>query len=523
VSTPASITWFAAHELRLAWRDWASMITAGRGRRTGAILIGLALFMIFMHVIALIAVGPFANSVDPQNKTVLVVLTGFILLAWCLMISQAMESVTRAFYSRSDLDLILSSPIVARRLFSVRIAAIALSAMGMAVMLAGPFANILAVLGGAHWLSGYGVFAAMGAASAALAVALTVALFRLIGPRRTRFIAQVVAAVIGAIFVIGLQAGAIISYGSISRVSLLVSESFVQNAPAPGSFIYWPARAILADASALLIVVAFGVALLALAIAVFASRFGEHAIAAASVSPAAHRKTVTRAFRSDAPKAALRRKELALLRRDPWLMSQTLMQILYLLPPALLLWKNFGEGSSALLLLVPVLVMAAGQLSGGLAWLAISGEDAPDFVATAPIPRAWILQAKVEAVLFAVGIVFAPFILAMALASPASALVTAIFVAISAASATAIQFWFRTQAKRSDFRRRHTSSRVATFAEAFSSISWAATAGLAASGTWFALPVGLIALGVLAVTRFISPHRSEKKTAARVRHAFAHG
>ncbi|WP_204307097.1 hypothetical protein, partial [Klebsiella aerogenes] len=68
----------------------------------------------------------------------------------------------------------------------------------------------------------------------------------------------------------------------------------------------------------------------------------------------------------------------------PWLMSQTLMQMLYLLPPALLLWQSFGEGGNPAPLIVPVLVMAAGQLAGGLAWLAISGEDAPDLVATAP-------------------------------------------------------------------------------------------------------------------------------------------
>ena len=42
------------------------------------------------------------------------------------MLSQALESVTRAFYARSDLDLILSSPASARKIFAVRIAAIAL-------------------------------------------------------------------------------------------------------------------------------------------------------------------------------------------------------------------------------------------------------------------------------------------------------------------------------------------------------------------------------------------------------------
>jgi len=57
----------------------------------------------------------------------------------------------------------------------------------------------------------------------------------------------------------------------------------------------------------------------------------------------------------------------------PWLMSQTLMQILYLLPPWLLLWRSLEDGS-ALLVLVPILTMAAGQLAGGLSWLAISGE-----------------------------------------------------------------------------------------------------------------------------------------------------
>lgn len=53
------------------------------------------------------------------------------------------------------------------------------------------------------------------------------------------------------------------------------------------------------------------------------------------------------------------------------------MQLLYLVPPALLLWRSFGDSSAALTLITPVIVMAAGQLAGGLAWLTISGEDAP--------------------------------------------------------------------------------------------------------------------------------------------------
>ena len=93
--------------------------------------------------------------------------------------------------------------------------------IAMAALLAAPFINVLAARGGARWLGAYGVVVAMGATAAALAVALTVALFRLIGPKRTRLVAQIVAAVIGAVFVIGLQVAAILSYGTLSRIAFL--------------------------------------------------------------------------------------------------------------------------------------------------------------------------------------------------------------------------------------------------------------------------------------------------------------
>jgi len=183
------------------------------------------------------------------------------------------------------------------------------------------------------------------------------------------------------------------------------------------------------------------------------------------------------------------------------------MQLLYLLPPALMLWRTFGEGTTGLVLLVPVLVMAAGQLAGGLAWLTISGEDAADLVATAPLPPAGIIRAKIEVVLISIAAIFAPLVAALAFASPIQAAVTALGVVVATVSATAIQLWFRVQAKRSQFRRRQTSSRVATFAEAISSIGWAATAALGLALPVAALFSGLMTSAIMAVTWKISPRR----------------
>jgi ABC-2 type transport system permease protein len=507
VSQPGTLAWFAHHESRLAWRDWLSMMTAGRRRRVRTVAIVLIVFLTFMHLVAYSMVGRFADvGLDPDKAT-LVVITGSLLLSWSLMVSQAMESATRVFYARSDLDLILSSPAAAPKMFAMRIGTMALSIVLMGALLAAPFINVLAALGGFRWLAAYGVVAALGLVAAAAAIALTIALFKTIGPKRTRLVAQIVAAVIGAAFVIGLQLGAILSYGTLFRIGVLESDAFVAAAPDVGSIVYWPAFAILGNAMALAGVLAASLVLLCLSIVLFSARFGDHAIAAAGVS-----NTVTRQhrwssrFRTSKPRRALRQKEWTLLIRDPWLVSQTLMQILYLLPPAFLLWRSF-DGSGALLVLVPVLVMAAGQLAGGLAWLAISGEDAPDLVATAPVPAGQIVRAKIEAVMGGIALVFLPFIAALALLSPLHAVVSGIGIIVASGSATQIQLWFRAQAKRSHFRRRQISSRMATFAEAFSSITWAGAAALAAAGTWLAAIIAVIAVGILLGARLISPRQ----------------
>jgi ABC-2 type transport system permease protein len=506
VSRPVTFAWLARHELRLAWRDWITLMTGGKPGRARVLFIAAFAFVAFMHLLAYGMVGRFGTLGLNPDKPTLVVVTGSALLFWSLMLSQAMEMVTRAFYARADLDLILSSPVSARKIFAVRVGAIAFSTMMLAVPLAGPFINALAFSGGTRWLGAYGLIVAMAAAATGISVALTAVLFRTIGPRRTRLATQIIAAIIGAAFVIGIQAAAILSTGTLARFAIFYSDTVLSQTPVGESLAWWPARAIMGDFSVLAATLGWSLTFLVTVLVIFSSRFAEHATAAAGIaSTAVRRRARPRHFRVSAPSQMLRRKEWTLLRRDPWLISQTLMQILYLLPPALLLWRNFGDDGSALAVLVPIFVMAAGQLAGGLAWLAVSGEDAPDLVATAPVPPARILRAKIEAVTGGIALVLAPLVAVLALASPVDAFVCALGIIVAAASATLIQLWFRTQAKRSHFRRRQTSSRIATFAEAFSSISWAATAGLAATGTWMALAPGAVALAVLAGARTVRP------------------
>lgn len=503
----AGLAWFARHELRLAWRDGVAMLRGGRRGRLRRAVVALAVFAALMHLLAYTVVGRFA-TITTADRTTLIVVAASVLLAWLLMLSQAIESVTRVFYARADLDLLMSSPVALRDVFSIRMAAIALTVTAMALLIAAPFVNVLALGGGVRWLSAYVAVVAIGISAAAVAIAFTVMLFRIVGPRRARLVAQILAVVLGASFIIGLQIAAVMSYGTLSRFAVLTSDATAAFAPAGDSIVWLPVRAILGDGYALVAMLGCSLALLGATMAIFLPGLAGHvARASTSAAPLPRHGRRRAGFPAGSRQQALRRKELVLLRRDPWLISQTLMQLLYLLPPALMLWRSFATRADSAALVTPVLVMAAGQLAGGLAWLTISGEDAADLVASAPLHAPQMMRARIEVVLIVIGWVFAPLLLPLLWFNPAQALVAGIGVAIAALSATAVQLWFRVQARRSQFRRRQTASRLATFAEAFSSIGWAATAALALSSPAVALVTGLLTAAVLAAVWSISPAR----------------
>jgi ABC-2 type transport system permease protein len=505
---PASLPWLAMHEFRLAWRDALAMMTGGqRVRLVGWILGGGAIYGL-MLLIAWFTLRPLTQSGLIVDKPMLVLISGMGLLFWTVTLSQALEAVTRIYYGRSDLDLILSSPASSNKVFAVRAGTVFVSTAALGALLISPIVITLAVQDGLRWLSAFLVLLALAALSAAIAMAVTRLLFRIVGPRRTRLIAQIIAGIVGAGFVIGIQAAAILSHEGFSRLAFFQSDQLIAAAPDESSLLWLPARAVLGEPIPALVLVGLALAILFLTTALIAPSYGRLATAAAGLTHIrSQRRAAARSFVPTTQRQALRRKEWKLLQRDPWLLSQTLMQLLYLVPPALLLWINFGAGAGegTFVVVVPVLVMACGQLAGGLAWLAISGEDAHDLVATAPLTQGTILRAKIEAVLMVIALVLAPLLMLLAFVAWPMALITAICALLAAAASTAIQLWFRVAAKRSMFRRRQVASRAATLSEAFSSILWAATGALWAAGSILSIGPAVLALGVLGLARLIAP------------------
>ena len=72
--TTAALSWFARHEIRLAWREWLAIMTGGRRGRRRAVIIGLLVFGALLHVPAYAVIGRYATLQETPDKSTLIVL-----------------------------------------------------------------------------------------------------------------------------------------------------------------------------------------------------------------------------------------------------------------------------------------------------------------------------------------------------------------------------------------------------------------------------------------------------------------
>ena len=93
MSQPGTLTWLAGHELRLGWRDWVSLFTAGGRPRARNATAALIVFAAFMPLFACWIVAGYADPDLSSDTVPLVGVTGTLLPSWSLL-SQAMEAVT---------------------------------------------------------------------------------------------------------------------------------------------------------------------------------------------------------------------------------------------------------------------------------------------------------------------------------------------------------------------------------------------------------------------------------------------
>lgn len=501
---PGSALWLLRHEVRMFWYNALSSKNGKHPRgfhwKLGAIWLVLWLLM---HAGAWFVVGKLSGGDGELPRQLVLAATILLVATFLFMLSSALKHSVEVLFDRGDMDLLLSSPLPSRSIFTVRLAGVVLGVASIYLFFLAPLAHVGMLQGHPRWLALYPVLLGMAAIASAAAMLLTLALVRWLGARRTRVVAQVLGALAGALlFILSQLPNLAVQTGE--SEGILVRAARSSEAIGMDSLIWLPGRALLGDPFA-----AAGVgivALLAFALTVTLTHrsFTRGLQLAGSVATTSKRPPGALRFRFNKGLAStLIRKEWRLILRDPQLISQVLLQLLYLFPVLFLVFKKDGAQTLAV---GTGLTMLCGSLSSSLTWIVLLSEDAPDLLQSSPANARTIRRAKLAAAIGPVMALVCVPVLWLTWRAPVSGLLAAFTICGVAVGASLIVMWTGKPGERSALARRGQGNGASAIFELGHLFGWGAlafmlpyTANQAQTGIGMAAGIGAagaVALGM---------------------------
>ncbi len=446
---PGGFAWLALHEIRLAWRM--------RPRK------GATRWLGYVLMAAWLAFGCFLGWIlrDEPIPQLPQIMTGVLagsIVALSLMTTQAIIGSQRTLYENGDLDLLFSAPIEGRTVLLAKLLGIAGSiALTYAVLLL-TLVLPVAVLGHPQLFGLVALLIALALAAAAIGLGITLALARLAGPRAARTVGQIAAALLGGAFFLISQ---LASHGDKRQSSVsILFERFTEQGVGNSGLSGLPGHAAFGDPVAVIVLLGLGVALFTLAGVtlqrMFLSGYQEGGTRLSRAKPTG--RATNRLFHASLFQSVFA-KEWRLLLRDPALIFQILLRLIYLAP---IVFVAFGQKQH--LPMAPGLafasVLIAGQLVGSFAWLTVSAEDAPDLIAVAPVTKNAIDRVKLMAAFAMAAPMGVILPVAIAFQTLPGALVTLACTAIAGAAAGFIELKLGKPGQRAAFAKRRSGSVV---------------------------------------------------------------
>jgi ABC-2 type transport system permease protein len=473
---PGSLPWLVAHDLTLNWRRFMEMFARLSPLATwavlacGAVVLHLVAWPVAIWLVALLNEGSAAG-------TSMVAVLVFSVLAW--MVAQGLLGTSRTLQERGSGDLLFSSPLSVRIVLASRAAATAASSLGSVGLLVLPVANVAVLLDGPAWLAAYPALFALCLIGTSVGLAAAIGLFAKLGARRARAYAQMCAALAGGAFLIGAQVVAVLPEGLRTAITDRVAGS---------------KAAALLDVALLGWLCVLAVIVFAASVLLLGDSFLQASLRAAGGTAGSENARFGQRRRSRFGAGlgrTLRRKEWLLLRRDHSVFAQLALQIVYTVPLAVVLLRGVDNIPVALAI-APAIVVIAAQITASLAWITVSGEDAPELIAAAPVLRQRVEFAKVTAIGLPVLIVLALPLAGLALLSLYVAVMVALFAVAASISTALLNLWHPMPGNRRGMLRRHSQSKIMALLEHLMAMLWAIAIVLAVVGSsWALLPIGV--------------------------------
>lgn len=377
-----TLPWLLGYELRLWWREL-------RGKWFVFVLLGLFGLLLAAAITPLmflaIATGrpmPMLGEIPQPLFWVAVV---FWFLGFFYSFTQAMGQSVIALFDRGDLDLLVSSPVSSKVVFASRLLAIALQSFFSFSLFVIPASLIVVLLGLPQLLGIFPALLALCLVSASLSMLLTLALVRWMGARRARVFAQLLNLLLSALFFLGLQLPNVMLSGNHPlgvwrQVEGWFAEGSLLSADSP---LWFPVRAMFFDVPAVLLTFLVSGGLAWLTVETLHRSF----LQGTQQSLTLKRRTAIAPvrFQSGLNRIVLQ-KEWRIIRRNPYLISQTFLSFIFLIPLLAIVLRNRSVAGmpSLSLVVATALPLMGSSLVSALTVIATSGEEAPDLLRSSP-------------------------------------------------------------------------------------------------------------------------------------------
>ncbi len=411
---PGTLPWLLNHELRLWWRDlkakWFLLIL---GILMGGVALAIALLWFFISQTNEQSLMPLPR---PLPLLFLQLGGGVWLFLFVYSFIQAMQQSLIALFDRGDLDLLVASPIPPKIIFASRLLGVALEVFFGFLMLIVPASLLFMLVGWFSLLGIYPTLMALCLLSASGAMLLSLGLVRWFGAQRARKIAQVLTMIIAATFFVGIQLTNLAVNTDIQSGDLTVPNSSTPfDRIRADSWIWIPVKAMFFHVPSLGAVMVVSGMVAWFTVNVLNRQFVESTQqglttkrSPVTVSSSKFRQGITLVFLA---------KEWRVILRSPYLLSRTLLSVVFLIP--LLVWVLYGQNPGGEFDIASVATVAlpttGAFLTSSLAVICIAGEEAPDLIKSAPVNGQRIRLLKLLAILLPVWSVLAAFFVVLGL------------------------------------------------------------------------------------------------------------
>lgn len=465
---PGSLTWLAVHQLRMLY-------TVGRRGQKGRVVQGLLIVALLLFVAAVPGYG-IASLLREGIGSPMTVMAGMIILA--LSATGLSVSVMGAFAvwsDRGDLDLLLAAPMPPQRIAAARLLSNAMRAFLLYATFAVLFLGLSFFLVDWKLVSVFPLLVGIALIEGTFGFLVARWLLLRLGLRRGRMVSQALGmlGILGGVFGyhIGVQlsraeeraaeaaaatavAGSAGAAGNPPSMQDVLGASGLANTglPAPlAEIVQFLGRGVLGGFGEALTLLAIGTVVLAGAMVFVGRRFADDAATLSGQQDAPRLRVSGKVqFARGAFRTGVR-KEWRTMLRDHNLLTQTIIPVVALVPAGFAIFQP-GESGDAVWIGAITMgglgVFIITQITGSLAWVCMSVEEARDLVAAAPVDPGHQLMIKLIAVAGPTLVVLVLLSAGVATLAPVPALWCLVFGLISCLSITAIEYWRRRPARR---------------------------------------------------------------------------